>query len=88
MASCGLHNVFGCYGDRNRCPVLGIRPRRRSTAFGDPASHVDPEERTPCADVVFRQHADRPHYKPLLEGHRRRGLSTAAQFTLMGCMCT
>jgi len=76
-------NVF-VFDARNLGAVLSVRPRQRCIKLGDTAAHFDPEERAARTDGLLRQHADRPHHKPVLEGHRRRRLAAAAQRALVG----
>jgi len=78
---------FCCY-NRNCRALLGVRACRRNTALSNTAAYIDFEERTPGTDVVLRQHADRSHHKPFLKRHRRRRLTVAAQFALVGRLCT
>ena len=74
-------------GGRNLCAVLGVHSGRGNIALGVDAAHLDTEERAARPNVILRQHAERPHRKPILERHRRGGLAAAAQFALVGRLC-
>lgn len=55
---------------------LGVQRRRAESSVSEGSretSLADASTNSPLSQRVFRQNPRRPHYRPHLQGHRRRG---------------